>query len=59
MSTMHQPRPQGAFPWLWRWGGKSPTSKAREKRLGDEVDYARALTNRECFWANLEEFQDI
>ena len=19
-----QPRPQGAFPWLWRWGGKRP-----------------------------------
>ena len=28
-----QPRPQGAFPWLWI----EPTSKAREKRLGDEV----------------------
>ena len=27
-----QPRPQGAFPWLWRWD-----SKAREKRPGDEV----------------------
>ena len=26
-----QPRPQGAFPWLL------PTSKAREKRPGDEV----------------------
>ena len=24
-----QPRPQGAFPWLRRWG--------REKRPGDEV----------------------
>ena len=30
-----QPRPQGAFPWLWRWG---PTSKAREERPGDEVE---------------------
>ena len=19
-----QPRPQGAFPWLWGWGGKRP-----------------------------------
>ena len=19
-----QPLPQGAFPWLWRWGGKRP-----------------------------------
>ena len=28
-----QPRPQGAFPWLWRWG----TFKAREKGPGDEV----------------------
>ena len=27
-----QPRPQGAFPWLWR-----PAPKAREKRHGDEV----------------------
>ena len=27
---IEQPRPQGAFPWLWRWG-------AREKRPGDEV----------------------
>ena len=26
-----QPRPQGAFRWLWRW------AKAREKRPGDEV----------------------
>ena len=26
-----QPRPQGAFPWLWT------TSKGREKRPGDEV----------------------
>ena len=29
-----QPRPQGAVPWHWRW---VPTSKAREKRPGDEV----------------------
>ena len=28
-----QPRPQGAFLWLW---GRGP--KAREKRPGDEVD---------------------
>ena len=27
---IEQPSPQGAFPWLWRWG-------AREKRPGDEV----------------------
>ena len=30
-----QPRPQVAFPWLWRWGGT--TYKAREKRPGNEV----------------------
>ena len=30
-----QPRPQGAFPW--------PTSKAREKRPGDEVENERTL----------------
>ena len=29
-----QPRPQGAFPWLW--------GKAREKRPGDEVTITRA-----------------
>ena len=27
-----KPRPQGAFPWLWRWD-----SKAREKSPGNEV----------------------
>ena len=32
---MSQPRPQGAFPW--------PTSKAREKRPGDEVENERTL----------------
>ena len=32
---LSQPRPQGTFHWLWRWG--APTSKAREKRPGDEV----------------------
>ena len=32
--TWAQPRPQGAVPWLLRWGG----SKAMEKRPGDEVD---------------------
>ena len=34
MPIPHQPRLHGAFPWLWRWGGK-----AREKRPGDEVEY--------------------
>ena len=35
---LSQPRPQGTFHWLWRWGADSaPTSKAREKRPGDEV----------------------
>ena len=33
-----QPRPQGAFPWLWRW-----YSKAREKRPGDEVGDGQQL----------------
>ena len=32
---MSQPRHQGAFPW--------PTSKAREKRPGDEVENERTL----------------
>ena len=48
-ATTRQPRLQGAFPWLWRWGGafSHPTSKAGEKRPGDEVDYAkRAATPR-------------
>ena len=22
--ALNQPRPQGAFPWLWRWGWKEP-----------------------------------
>ena len=38
-----QPRPQGAFTWLWGRGGKSPPPppppKAREKRPGDEVGF--------------------
>ena len=34
LSLVIQPRPQGAFPWLWRWG---PTSKAREKHPENEV----------------------
>ena len=39
-----QPRPQGAFPWLWGRGGtcSCPAPKAREKRPGDEV----------VFWAH-------
>ena len=32
-----QPRPQGAFPWLWGRGFSRPVPKAREKRPGDEV----------------------
>ena len=35
-----QPRPQGAFPWLWRWG--------KEKRPGHEVEFC---TQRD-FWDN-------
>ena len=34
---IEQPRPQGAFPWLWRFPPPTPTSKAGEKRPGDEV----------------------
>ena len=30
-----QPRPQGAFPWPWRWF--KAKFKARVKRPGDEV----------------------
>ena len=37
-----QPRPQGAFPWLWRWG---PTSNAREQRPGDEVEQTKGTHN--------------
>ena len=33
-AQVEQPRPQGAFPWLWTWDA---TSKARETRPGDEV----------------------
>ena len=35
-----QPRPQGAFPWLW---GRGP--KAREKRPGDEVADMQLVLN--------------
>ena len=29
-----QPRPQGAFPWLWRWGaGKSALGKRLPERV--------------------------
>ena len=31
-----QPRPQGAFPWLWE-------GKGREKRPGDEVGAVRKM----------------
>ena len=24
LSSFLQPRPRGAFPWLWGWGGKRP-----------------------------------
>ena len=34
------PRPQGAFPWLWR-------SKARGKRPGDEVVEGHACKNHQ------------
>ena len=34
VNTTKQPRPRGAFSWLF----PGPTSKAREKRPGDEVD---------------------
>ena len=35
---IEQARPQGAFPWLWRFPPPpTPTSKAGEKRPGDEV----------------------
>ena len=36
--TYSQPRPQGAFPWLSLGEVGCPTSKAREKRPGDEGD---------------------
>ena len=52
MCAMHQPRPQGAFPWLWRWGGKDDETRTR---LTMHVH----ITNREGFLANLEEFSDI
>ena len=31
-----QPRPQGAFPWLWRWG---PPPKPGKSALGTRVTY--------------------
>ena len=35
----NQPRPQGTFSCLWRLEVGRPTSKAREKRPGDEVEW--------------------
>ena len=44
--VLSQPRPQGAFPWLWGRGGKRrPAPKAREKRPGDEVGVIRGAFN--------------
>ena len=41
-TIFRQPRPQGAFPWRWR-----PTSKAREKRPGDEVVFSETAPSNE------------
>ena len=38
-TSMGQPRPQGAFPWLLALGAGR---EAREKRPGDEVEYGQA-----------------
>ena len=36
-----QPRPQGAFPWLWRWG--APTPKPRKNALGTRLCISVAI----------------
>ena len=33
-----QPRPQGAFPWLWRWG--APPPKSGKSALGTRLSYS-------------------
>ena len=52
-----QPRPQGAFLWLWRWG---PISKAREiehyprqknKKLKLELETKNPSSLQTCWWA--------
>ena len=54
-TNLIQPRPQGAFPWLW--GRHAP--KAREKRPGDEVEPCRdsqrryLLAHPDFCWDNL------
>ena len=48
-----QPRPQGAFPWLWGRGGP----KAREKRPGDEVaSFEKKTGSRGPFLENPDNF---
>ena len=48
-TASRQPRPQGAFPWLWRWGSTTCptrlTSKAWEKCPGDEVETTQIICN--------------
>ena len=47
MGRSEQPRPQGAFPWLWKWDG--PTFKARENRPGDEV----------AIWVDIQVYAEV
>ena len=44
-----QPRPQGAFPWLSRWGGKRPWHR-RVRPSFWLVDYERKRPNKSNLW---------
>ena len=49
-----QPRPQGAFLWLWRWGANS---KARESALGTRLSKHYKSVNIETdHWINCNVF---
>ena len=48
LSLVIQSRPQGAFPWVWRWG---PTSKAREKHLAQaQIPLLMPYVGWVCCW---------
>ena len=49
---MTQPRPQGAFPWLWRWDGKSvaPPPKQGKSALGTRLPMTQSEQGRTFYF---------
>ena len=45
MEGKMQPRPQGAFPWLWRWDSKAREKTALGTRLGKVVFQLAMVSN--------------